>query len=94
MAKKAAAPASEGVVAVAMLYPARPVSEGPGLLETGRAPTGSAATPQPALAAMGKVAGRVLLRPPGRGRRFASAKGMCAAVVMGNFFLSSVFSVL
>jgi hypothetical protein len=43
----------------------RPASEGAALLETGREQMESSVTLQPALAVMGRVAARVLLRPTG-----------------------------
>jgi hypothetical protein len=54
---------------------------------------GSVATPQPAVAAMGRVALVFFFVQLGRGRRFASAEGLAAADVMGNLFvsMSSVF---
>jgi hypothetical protein len=48
---------------VALPHLAHPASERAVVLETGRAPMESSVTPQPSLAAMGKVATRVLLHP-------------------------------
>jgi hypothetical protein len=63
--------------------------QGAVLLETGRAPMESDVTAQPALAAMGRVAARILPRPTERGRWFASAEGTCVAGEMGITLPSS-----
>nr|XP_051227450.1 uncharacterized protein LOC127345079 isoform X1 [Lolium perenne]XP_051227451.1 uncharacterized protein LOC127345079 isoform X2 [Lolium perenne] len=78
-----ARPASEWVVAVGRPHPARPASEGDGTSRDGHWAE-PRRTPPAALTTMGGAELAAFSVQWGRGRRFGSAGGMCAAGEMDN----------
>ncbi|XP_051227454.1 uncharacterized protein [Lolium perenne] len=94
-----ARPASEWVVAVGRPHPARPASEGDGTSRDGHWAE-PRRTPPAALTTMGGAELAAFSVQWGRGRRFGSAGGMCAAgemaevceLVLTNSLIGSVLS--
>jgi hypothetical protein len=91
-----ARPTLAGEVSAGMPHPGRPASEGAvaaGTPRPAQLASEGAATPQQGLAAMGKVAARVLVHPD---RHFAGVEDMRAADEMGSLLypFSSVFSIV